>query len=129
MYAERGIKLQDALTMIKKAVELDPQNYAYLDTEGWVDFQMGEYAMAEALLSKAVERTATDPTLHDHLGQALEKQGKLKPAVAQWERALVEYGRSLPADIEQDDVAKLRKHLDTARVKLARNGKAAKETP
>ncbi len=129
MYAERGIKLQDALTMIKKAVELDPQNYAYLDTEGWVDFQMGEYAMAEALLSKAVERNTTDPTLHDHLGQALEKQGKLKPAVAQWERALVEYGRSLPADIEQDDVAKLRKHLDTARVKLARNGKAAKETP
>lgn len=129
MYAERGIKLQDALTMVKKAVELDPQNYAYLDTEGWVDFQLGEYAMAEALLSKAVERNATDPTLHDHLGQALEKQGKLKPAVAQWERALVEYGRSLPADIEQDDVAKLRKRLDTARVKLARNGRSVRETP
>lgn len=129
MYAERGIKLQDALTMVKKAVELDPQNYAYLDTEGWVDFQLGEYAMAEALLSKAVERNATDPTLHDHLGQALEKQGKLKPAVAQWERALVEYGRSLPADIEQDDVAKLRKRLDTARVKLAKNGHSVRETP
>lgn len=129
MYAERGIKLPDALTMIKRAVELDPQNYAYLDTEGWVYFQQGEYALAEALLEKAVQRNTTDPTLHDHLGQALEKQGKLKPAVAQWERAVVEYDRSLPADIEQEDVARLHKRLDTARVKLAKNGQAGRVTP
>ncbi|MGI4756464.1 MAG: tetratricopeptide repeat protein [Janthinobacterium lividum] len=129
MYAERGIKLPDALAMVKKAVELDPQNYAYLDTEGWVYFKSGEYALSQTLLEKAVERNATDPTVHDHLGQALEKQGKLKPAVAQWERALVEYNRSLPADIEPDDVAKLHKHLDSARVKLAKNGQSSKVTP
>ncbi|MGI4980174.1 MAG: tetratricopeptide repeat protein [Janthinobacterium lividum] len=129
MYAERGIKLAEALTLVKKAVELDPQNYAYLDTEGWVYFKSGEYALSETLLQKAVERNATDPTVHDHLGQALEKQGKLKPAVAQWERALVEYNRSLPADIEPDDVNKLHKRLDTARVKLARNAQTSKVTP
>ncbi len=129
MYAERGIKLPEALTMVKKAVELDPQNYAYLDTEGWVYFKSGEYALAETLLQKAVERNATDPTVHDHLGQALEKQGKLKPAVNQWERALVEYNRSLPADIEQEDVAKLHKRLDSARVKLAKNAQSSKVTP
>ncbi len=129
MYAERGIRLPEALTMVKKAVELDPQNYAYLDTEGWVYFKQGEYAMAETLLSKAVERNATDPTLHDHLGQAMEKQGKLKPAVAQWERALVEYNRSLPADIEAEDVSKLHKRLDSARVKLAKNAQGTKVLP
>lgn len=129
MFAERGVKLPEALTMVKKAVELDPQNYAYLDTEGWVYFRSGEYALAESLLQKAVERNATDPTVHDHLGQALEKEGKLKPAVAQWERALAEYNRSLPADIEQDDVLKLRKRLDSARVKLARNAPGARVTP
>lgn len=126
MFAERGVKLQEALTMVKKAVVLDPQNYAYLDTEGWVYFKIGEYAVAEDTLSKAVERNATDPTVHDHLGQALEKQGKLKLAVAQWERALVEYNRSAPADIEPDDVSKLHKRLDTARVKLAKNASGAK---
>jgi tetratricopeptide (TPR) repeat protein len=129
MFAERGVKLPEALTMIKKAVELDPQNYAYLDSMGWVYFKMGEYAMAEDHLQKAVDRNATDPTVHDHLGQALEKQNKLKPAVAQWERALTEYSRSLPADIEQDDVSKLRKRLDNARVKLARNAAGTKVTP
>jgi tetratricopeptide (TPR) repeat protein len=129
MFAERGVKLPEALTMIKKAVELDPQNYAYLDSMGWVYFKMGEYAMAEDHLQKAVDRNATDPTVHDHLGQALEKQNKLKPAVAQWERALTEYSRSLPADIEPDDVSKLRKRLDNARVKLARNAAGTKVTP
>ncbi len=129
MYAERGVKLPDALAMVKKAVELDPQNYAYLDTEGWVYFKQGEYALAEDLLQKAVERNATDPTVHDHLGQALEKEGKLKPAVAQWERALVEYSHSLPADIEPDDVSKLHKRLDVARVKLSKNAQANKVTP
>lgn len=129
MFAERGVKLPEALSMVKKAVELDPQNYAYLDTEGWVYFKMGEYAMAEDLLQKAVERNATDPTVHDHLGQALEKQGKLKPAVAQWERALTEYSRSLPADIEPDDVSNLHKRLDSAKVKLAKNAAGTKVTP
>lgn len=129
MYAERGIRLPEALVMVKKAVELDPQNYAYLDTLGWVYFRSGEYQMAEDLLQKAVDRNASDPTLHDHLGQALEKEGKLKAAVAQWERALVEYGRSLPADIEPDDVARLHKRLDSARVKLARNAHEPRVTP
>ena len=129
MFAERGVKLPEALAMAKKAVELDPQNYAYLDTEGWVYFRQGEYAVAENLLQKAVDRNATDPTLHDHLGQALEKEGKLKLAVAQWERAVVEYSHSLPADIEPDDVSKLHKRLDTAKVKLARNGTGGKVTP
>ncbi len=129
MYAERGIRLAEALTMIKKAVELDPQNYAYLDTEGWVYFRQGEYTAAENLLQNAVDRNATDPTLHDHLGQAMEKQGKLKLAVAQWERALAEYSRSLPADVDPEDVSKLHKRLDSAKVKLARNAPGAKVTP
>ena len=128
-FAERGVKLPEALTMVKKAVDLDPQNYAYLDTEGWVYFRQGEYAMAEDYLQKAVSRNATDPTVHDHLGQALEKQGKLKPAVAQWERALVEYNRSLPADIEPDDVSNLHKRLDSARVKLAKVAQGSRVTP
>ena len=129
MFAERGVKLPEALTMVKRAVELDPQNYAYLDSLGWVYFKMGEYALAEDQLQKAVDRNATDPTVHDHLGQTLEKEGKLKPAVAQWERALAEYNRSLPADIEPDDVSKLHKRLDNAKVKLAKNAAASKVTP
>ena len=61
MLADRGVKLNEALTMVQKAVQLDPQNGAYLDSLGWVYFKMGQYALAEANLRKASERISTDP--------------------------------------------------------------------
>ena len=129
MFADRGVKLPEALTLVKKALELDPQNYAYLDSLGWVYFRQGQYQMAEDTLQKAVDRDRNDPTVHDHLGQAFEKQGKLKQAVQQWERAEEEYKQSLAADVDQEDILKLHKRLDSARVKLAKNAHESKVTP
>ena len=120
MFTDRGVKLDEALTMIRKAVELDPQNYAYLDSLGWVYFKTGNYALAEENVRKANERNSGDPTIHDHLGEIYEKTGKLKLAVEQWERSMTEYARSLPADADPEDVAKVQHKLENARVKLAK---------
>jgi tetratricopeptide (TPR) repeat protein len=120
MFADRGTNLPEALTLIRKAVELDPQNGAYLDSLGWVYFKSGQYALAEENLRKANERINTDPTVHDHLGEVYEKTGKLKQAVAQWERSMTEYAHSLPADADPADVAKVQHKLENARVKLAK---------
>jgi predicted Zn-dependent protease len=122
MFADRGVRLPEALTMIRKAVELDPQNGAFLDSLGWVYYKSGQYALAEENLRKANERINTDPTVHDHLGEVYEKTGNLKGAVAQWERSMTEYSRSLPADADPVDVAKVQHKLDNARVKLAKVG-------
>lgn len=121
MYADRGVKLPEALAMIKKAVELDPQNGAYLDSLGWVYFKLGQYGPAEENLHKAIDRTSTDASIHDHLGEVYEKTGRLQLAVGQWERSMTEYAHSLPADADPADIAKVRRKLDDARVKLARN--------
>jgi tetratricopeptide (TPR) repeat protein len=120
MLADRGVRLSEALTMIQKAVELDPQNYAYLDSLGWAYYKTGQYALAEENIRKANERNSGDPTIHDHLGEVYEKTGKLKQAVAQWERSLAEYSRSLPADADPEDIAKVQHKLDNARVKLSK---------
>lgn len=120
MFADRGVKLPEAITMIQKAVELDPQNYAYLDSLGWAYFKSGQYALAEENLRKANERSSFDPTVHDHLGEVYEKTGKLKLAVAQWERSMTEYAHSLPADADPQDVEKVQHKLQNARVKLAK---------
>jgi len=120
MFADRGVKLDEALTMIRKAVDLDPQNYAYLDSLGWVYFKAGNYTLAEENIRKANERNSGDPTIHDHLGEVYEKTGKLKQAVTQWERSMTEYARSLPADADPEDVAKVQHKLENARVKLAK---------
>ncbi len=120
MNADRGVKLNESLKQIQKAVDLDPQNYAFLDSLGWVYFKLGQYTQATLNLQKAVERSSTDPTVHDHLGQVYEKTGKLKLAVTQWERSMAEYSKSLPADADPEDVAKVQHHLESAKVKLAK---------
>ncbi len=122
MFADRGLRLPEALKMIQRAVELDPQNGAYLDSLGWVYFKLGQYGPAEENLHKAIDRRATDASIHDHLGQVYEATGRLKLAVAQWERSMTEYAHSLPADADPADIAKVKHKLDDARTKLARNG-------
>jgi len=120
MLADRGVRLPEALTMIRKAVDLDPQNGAFLDSLGWAYYKSGQYTLAEESLRKANERMNTDPTVHDHLGEVYEKTGNLKMAVEQWERSMTEYARSLPADVDPGDVAKVQHKLENARVKLAK---------
>ncbi|HXB62171.1 MAG TPA: tetratricopeptide repeat protein [Acidobacteriaceae bacterium] len=125
MLADRGQKLDEAHTMIQKAVDDDPENGAYLDSLGWVYFKLGQYALAEETMHKAVARLRTDPTVRDHLGSVYEKEGKLSLAVAQWERSLAASQKSLPADVDPDDVAKVQKKLESAKVKLARESAPA----
>ena len=88
MLADKGKQLPEALKMIRKAVELEPMNGAYLDSLGWVYFKMGDYELAEQNLRQAVERDQTDPTVHDHLGELYEKTGRIRLAAAQWELSL-----------------------------------------
>jgi tetratricopeptide (TPR) repeat protein len=120
MLADRGVRLDEALNLIKKAVQQEPQNGAYLDSLGWAYFKMGNYEMAEEALRKAMDHIGNDPTVHDHMGEVFAKTGRLKLAAAQWERALEEWNRSLPADVETTDVARVQKQLESTKMKLAK---------
>ena len=120
MLADRGVRLDEAIGMIKKALELEPQNAAYLDSLGWAYFKSGNNDLAEEFLRKAVAKSANDATLHDHLAELYHKTGKLKLAVAHWERALDEWNKSVAADVEQADVTRVQKKLEGAKIKLAK---------
>jgi tetratricopeptide (TPR) repeat protein len=119
MLADRGTRLEEALTMLRKAVQLDPQNGAYLDSLGWAYFKMGNYEQAEENLRKASDKIGSDPTVQDHLGDLYQKTGRLKLAATQWERALDQWNHSVPAEVDPDDVAKVQKKLESAKIKLA----------
>jgi len=122
MLADRNQRLNEALEMITKAVDQEPSNGAYLDSLGWVYFRLGKLPEAETNLRKAIEFTSRDATVHDHLGDVFLKEGKVKEAVAQWEVSLKEWNLSAPADLEPDEVAKVKSKLDGAKVRLAREG-------
>jgi len=120
MLADRGAKLDEALAMIKKAVGLDPANGAYLDSLGWAYFKLGKYDIAEEQLLKASQRIGSDPTVQDHLGDLYQKTGRLKLAVAHWDRAVAEWNRTVAAEVDTDALAQVQKKLESAKMKLAK---------
>jgi tetratricopeptide (TPR) repeat protein len=124
LLAERGVKLDEAVTMLKKAVDYDPQNGAYLDSLAWAYYKQGQYALAEDYEQKAVLRMGTDPALLDHLGEIYAKNGKLQQAIFEWQKSLKEYSVSLPPDADPADVQKVQHKLEGARVRLAHAGAA-----
>lgn len=124
MLADKSMRLPEALKMIRKAVDLEPMNGAYLDSLGWVYFKMGEYELAEDNLRQAVQRDQADPTVHEHMGDLYEKTGRIRQAAEQWELSLTEFAKSSSADVEPGDVAKVQKKLESARVKLANKDSA-----
>ncbi|MGB6131297.1 MAG: tetratricopeptide repeat protein [Acidobacteriaceae bacterium] len=120
MLADRGVDLDEALSMIQKAVKLEPTNYAYLDSLGWAYYRLGQYTQAEDNLERAIARDGNDPTVHEHLGDVYEKTGQLKQAAVQWELSLNEFAHTVQADMDSNDVSKVQKKLDSARVRLAK---------
>jgi tetratricopeptide (TPR) repeat protein len=122
MLADRGIKLEEAVTLVKKAVDLEPSNGAYLDSLGWAYFKLGRLDLAEEKLVKASQQPAmgSDPTVQDHLGDLYQRTGRLKLAAAHWERALEEWGKTISAEVDQNDVNRVAKKLESAKVKLAK---------
>jgi tetratricopeptide (TPR) repeat protein len=127
MYADRSIKLEEAVAMLKKAVAFDPQNYAYLDSLAWAYFKEGQYALAEDYERRAVVRSANDPTVFDHLGEIEAKNGKLQQAISDWQRSLKDYATSLAPEADPADVAKVQRKLEGARVRLAHASAPAKQ--
>ncbi|MGE5325167.1 MAG: tetratricopeptide repeat protein [Actinomycetota bacterium] len=119
MLADQNTHLEEALTLIKHAVQLDPQNGAYLDSLGWAYFRLGKYDEAEENLRRAADKTPNDATVQDHLAELYAKTGKLKLAEMHWERALNEWSKSVPADVNQQDVSRVQKKLESTKVKLA----------
>jgi tetratricopeptide (TPR) repeat protein len=120
MLADQNTRLTEAQQLIRKAVELDPNNYAFLDSLGWVYYRLNKLDDAEQQLSRSVQLMSKDPTIHDHLGDVYFKQGKTREAIAQWQSSLQEWNSGAPADAEPDEIAKVQKKLDSARVRLAK---------
>lgn len=89
MYAERGVNLDTSLRLIERAVKIEPENGAYLDSYAWVLFKLGRADDAEIQMHKAIERSPQqDPILYDHLGDILARLGRLDEARTQWAKAL-----------------------------------------
>ena len=123
MLADRNMRLQESLDLITKALDMEPDNGAYLDSLGWVYFRLGRLPEAEENLRRAVDKTPRDPTVHDHLAQVLMAESKVKEAIQQWQTSLKEWDASAPADLEPAEAAKVKTKLENAKSRLAKEAK------
>ncbi len=119
MLGDLGIRLDEAQSLVQRALDEDPYNGAYLDSLGWVYFKQNKLADAEATLRKALERDSHDPTMHSHLGDVYAKSGRPELAAAEWEKSLAEWKRVLPADVEPDRVAEVEKKVSQSKRRVA----------
>jgi len=128
MLADRGLRLDEATSMIQRAVTQEPNNGAYLDSLGWAYYKQNKLAEAEEYLRKAAERQSHDPTILGHLGDVYNKLGQKDRAVNYWERALSEWQKSVPADYEAEKVNDLDAQLRNSKHHTAQksNPEAAK---
>jgi tetratricopeptide (TPR) repeat protein len=120
MFADRNVRLDEAQKLIQRALELDPENGAYLDSLGWVYYRQGRLEEAEGLLVRALERIGQDPTIHDHLGDVYYKLGKTKEAITQWQASLKEYETASKSEADPEAVTRITRKLESARVRLAK---------
>jgi len=129
MLGDLGIRLDEAEALVQQALKEDPFNGAYLDSLGWIYFKENKLGASESTLRKAVERERHDATIHSHLGDLFAKTGRGDLAAAEWEKSLVEWRRSLPADVETDKVAELEKKISQTKHRVAQKSTATDAKP
>jgi tetratricopeptide (TPR) repeat protein len=89
MWADHNMNLAEAETMIRRALQSEPNNASYLDSLGWVEFRKGQFDRAlDHLLraAKTVERD--DPVVFEHIGDTYLKLNRTREALEAWQKAL-----------------------------------------
>ncbi|WP_343038818.1 tetratricopeptide repeat protein [Paracoccus aestuariivivens] len=103
---DRGEKLDEALKLIQKAVQLRPDDGYILDSLAWAYYRLGRYDEAVVPMERAVAAMASDSLVNDHMGDIYWMVGRKREAQIQWQRAL-----SLNPELESD-AKRIRAKLD-----------------
>src|SRR5215469_11051597 len=105
MFADRGVHLDEAQSLVERAVKADPTNGAYLDSLGWVYFKQNRLSLAEEYLKKAIIFVNSDSSIHDHMGDLYFKTKRYDEARNEW-------NKSIQLSTEQEEADKVKKKLD-----------------
>jgi len=89
MWADHNMNLDEAETMIRRALQSEPNNASYLDSLGWVQFRKGQFDRALDDLLRASKATAReDPVVFEHIGDTYLKLNRTREALEAWQKAL-----------------------------------------
>ncbi|WP_350332899.1 tetratricopeptide repeat protein [Coralliovum pocilloporae] len=120
-WVDRGENYDEALDMIKKAVEQRPQDGYIVDSLGWVYYKLERFEEAVPHMERAVALKPADPIINDHLGDVYWKVGRKREAMFQWQHA-----RDLKPDepeVLERVLKKIEHGLDKVELEEAKAGK------
>ncbi|HEX3355864.1 MAG TPA: tetratricopeptide repeat protein [Tepidisphaeraceae bacterium] len=88
-WADQGKNLDRAESMIRIAVDAEPDNESFLDSLGWVLYKRAKFDEAKGYFERAIApATFPDPVVLDHLGDALYRVNDVKQAEQRWNEAM-----------------------------------------
>ncbi|KFC73598.1 tetratricopeptide repeat protein [Massilia sp. LC238] len=105
--AERNVRLQEAYTLIAKALEMAPGDPFIMDSMGWVQYRLGKLDEAEKYLRNAYA-LRRDPEIAVHLGEVLFQKGQQVAAQELWREARAKDPQN---DTLRSTLARLRQSL------------------
>ena len=86
-WVDQGTNLEEAFRMLRRAVELQPNDGYIVDSLGWAHYKLGQYIEAAETLERAIALKPADPVLNDHLGDAYWRVNRRTEAHFQWNHA------------------------------------------
>jgi tetratricopeptide (TPR) repeat protein len=119
MWADHNMHLEEAEQMIRVALQMNPNNGAYVDTLGWLEFRQGKFDQALTDLLRAEQKlTHDDPVVLEHIGDVCAKLNKTGQALDSWQKAL---------NLDPQN-KKLANKIDNAKTKMSK-GEPANANP
>ena len=120
MYVDHNLNVEEGGNLIRRALEIKPDNGAYRDSMGWYYYRTSRFDKAVVELTKAMELMRQsaeaketgkpeDPVVLEHLGDAYAKLKDTAKAMECWQRAL---------ELEPDDKAELDKKIESTKAQL-----------
>jgi tetratricopeptide (TPR) repeat protein len=108
MLAEHGTSLDEAATLIQRALKIEPDNPSFLDSLGWTYVQQGKLDLADPALTTAAAKLPRNSVIQDHLGDLRQRQNRHTDAIAAWQKALAGDGDAI-------ERGKIQRKIDQAR--------------
>lgn len=104
----RNEQLEKAEKLSKSSLELEADNPSYLDTYGWILYQLGNYTDALTYINKALDKGGSgSPDVLEHAGDVYYKLGDISKALAYWNKAK-EKGNNTPVLQSKIDAKKIK---------------------
>jgi len=115
MLAEEGRNLDEAESLVTKALKLQPQNGGYLDSLGWILFQKKQYKKSLEILEKALKLEREEGVIWEHVGDAHAALGDKK-------KALENYKEALKIKNDSRDQVRIQKKFDALKLEISSGG-------